>query len=99
VAGQVVSVMGSGFTSQTYLYVGQMYSAVCRLLNTSSALCSLPSAASTSAYQNAQVSASGLYSNVLYNAVQYIPSVSCTSVHTLCLGPLQASFRSNMSAF
>jgi hypothetical protein len=83
--GQLVSVMGTGFASDSRLYIGGLLGGVCRLLNTSSALCPLPSAFSTSAYLNVQVLASGLYSNLLYSAVQFIPTVSCTSVHVLHL--------------
>jgi hypothetical protein len=68
--------MGTGFASDSRLYIGGLLGGVCRLSNTSSALCPLPSAFSTSAYLTAQVSASGMYSNPLVNAVQFIPQVS-----------------------
>jgi hypothetical protein len=92
VDGQVVSVMGTGFTSDSRLYVHPLPGGLCRVLNTSFALCPLPWPSGAFMYTDAYVISSGDGSNILRNAVQYIPQVSCTSVHLLicCIGPLQA---------
>jgi hypothetical protein len=76
VVDQVVSVMGTGFASDSRLWVGGVQGGVCHALNSSSALCPLPSVAFTSAYLNAQMWVSGQSSGTLANAVQFIPTVS-----------------------